>query len=376
MPHIFALTRYLYAVDEVKVALLCAILEKREDAALFWAYELYYSGYEKETLDMLWQVYHDFYYTLNPSFQRYFVKKVKEHLTDSNPRILLAIIGNLVIRPFNTDVFVLRNPTTTVDTCGDDDDNDDDFQGALMSSNLNKVARYIMEVHPARLDNTFVSVIQYFIEKGISQLDEKKNMNQWKKDAVLFGVDPAITLLAFTTQCFSQLAGLKQGNKLYVNISHHDDTKYTTVTSIQSGIRTENILPQVYKYRIDESSLFRLFHFPRENLDMPPEKAYRLHWEYYASFSPVWRKRMEVASSRVDHDLKKIIFLDEDKQDVFYEEYGYEPDEQTRGTQCCSLGVITKASVSSVQALFKGDNRLVICTEKELMDAFNRALTI
>jgi hypothetical protein len=365
-------------VDEVKVALLCAILEKREDAALFWAYELYYSGYEKETMDMLWQVYHDFYYTLNPSFQRYFVKKVKEHLTDSNPRILLAIIGNLVIRPFNTDVFVLRNPTTIVDKRDDDDDNEDDFQCALMSSNLNKVARYIMEVHPARLDNTFVAVIQYFIEKGISQLDEKKNMHQWKKDAVLFSVDPAITLLAFTTQCFSQLAGLKQGNKLYVNISHHDDTKYTTVTSTQSGIRSENILSHVYKYRIDESSLFRLFHFNREeNLDMPPEKAYRLHWEYYASFSPVWRKRMEAASSRVDHDLKKVIFLDEDKEDVFYEEYGYEPDEQTRETQCCSLGVITKASVSSsVQALFKGGNRLVIRTEQELMDAFNRALTI
>jgi hypothetical protein len=109
---------------------------------------------------------------------------------------------------------------------------------------------------------------------------------------------------------------------------------------------------------------------------MPPEKAYRLHWEYYAAFSPVWRKRMEAASSRVDHDLKKIIFLDEDKQDVFYEEYGYEPDEQTRETQCCSLGVITKASVSSVQALFKGGNRLVDCTEQELMDAFHRTLTI
>ena len=38
-------TRYLYAVLEVKQSLLIALLEKQLDEALFWAYELYYSGF-------------------------------------------------------------------------------------------------------------------------------------------------------------------------------------------------------------------------------------------------------------------------------------------------------------------------------------------
>jgi hypothetical protein len=39
------LTRYLYAKDEVECALLCALLEKQEEKALFWGLELVYSGF-------------------------------------------------------------------------------------------------------------------------------------------------------------------------------------------------------------------------------------------------------------------------------------------------------------------------------------------
>ena len=40
-------TRYLYIKDEVKSALLISILNKSDDA-IFWAYELYYSGNKNE----------------------------------------------------------------------------------------------------------------------------------------------------------------------------------------------------------------------------------------------------------------------------------------------------------------------------------------
>ena len=36
----FVFTRYLYEKDEVKLALLIALLNKKEEA-IFWAYELY-----------------------------------------------------------------------------------------------------------------------------------------------------------------------------------------------------------------------------------------------------------------------------------------------------------------------------------------------
>ena len=123
-----ALTRYLYLKEEVKLALLIAILKKSE-SSVFWAYELYYSGYKKELFCYLWKIYYDFYYALNPSFRDYFIKKQndwenewKKTQTDDDDydtidlpadlecdKIIAMLVNDLLIRPHTADVFMLRN---------------------------------------------------------------------------------------------------------------------------------------------------------------------------------------------------------------------------------------------------------------------------
>ena len=70
------LTRYLYIKDEVKLALLISILNKSDDA-IFWAYELYYSGFKLELYEYIWKIYYDFFATLNPCFELYLNKTLK-----------------------------------------------------------------------------------------------------------------------------------------------------------------------------------------------------------------------------------------------------------------------------------------------------------
>ena len=70
------LTRYLYLKDEVKLAFLVSLLNKSDDA-IFWAYELYYSGFKMEFFDYIWTIYYDFFATLNPSFEQYLNKMLK-----------------------------------------------------------------------------------------------------------------------------------------------------------------------------------------------------------------------------------------------------------------------------------------------------------
>ena len=79
MSHII-FTRYLYLKDEVEIALLASLLNKKDDA-LFWAFELYFSGFESELIEILWKIYYEFYYSLNPSFECYFLKKHKQFLS-------------------------------------------------------------------------------------------------------------------------------------------------------------------------------------------------------------------------------------------------------------------------------------------------------
>jgi len=109
-------TRYLYVKDEVRVSLLVSILNKSDDA-IFWAYELYYSGFKIELLNLIWKIYYDFFATLNPTFEQYFLKKHKEILEEIkkddekevNNILISSLIQDLLYRPFNTDVFLLRN---------------------------------------------------------------------------------------------------------------------------------------------------------------------------------------------------------------------------------------------------------------------------
>ena len=56
------LTRYLYHRDEVSHSLLtCLLLKPSFKEALFWASEIYYSGYHKDIWELLWKIYYDFF---------------------------------------------------------------------------------------------------------------------------------------------------------------------------------------------------------------------------------------------------------------------------------------------------------------------------
>jgi len=87
------------------LSLLVSILKKSDDA-IFWAYELYYSGFKTELFEFIWHIYYAFFATLNPSFEAYLLNKRNELLTDD--KLVSAIVQDLIIRPFNTDIFFLN----------------------------------------------------------------------------------------------------------------------------------------------------------------------------------------------------------------------------------------------------------------------------
>jgi len=101
-------TQYLYIKEEVRITLLVSILTKN-DNAIFWAYELYHSGFKYELLNLIWKIYYDFFATLNPAYEPYLLKKHKELDMESDMsqvRIIGSIIKDLLFRPFNSDIFM------------------------------------------------------------------------------------------------------------------------------------------------------------------------------------------------------------------------------------------------------------------------------
>jgi hypothetical protein len=79
-------------------------------------------------------------------------------------------------------------------------------------------------------------------------------------------------------------------------------------------------------YAIDSDNYLSLFDLKRETQDI--KTAYYHDWLYCASFSPLWKSRILKCNGVIDTKNKKVEF-DDDDIDEFYDNYGYEPDEQT-----------------------------------------------
>lgn len=89
------LTRYLYQKHHVKFSMYCAILSNNKDEAYFWAYELYFSGFKEETLELLIKCYKK-YYSTQPWFsklEKYILTKYDEWKKDEKQD---CIVGTMI----------------------------------------------------------------------------------------------------------------------------------------------------------------------------------------------------------------------------------------------------------------------------------------
>jgi hypothetical protein len=65
----------------------------------------------------------------------------------------------------------------------------------------------------------------------------------------------------------------------------------------------------------------------------------REDWLFYASYSPVWKTRILENRGQMNIAEKKVSFKNDDCLEVFYENYGFEPDEQSLELQNRCLGI-------------------------------------
>ena len=102
-------TRYLYSRIEAKQSLFVSLLQRDISQALFWGYELYYSGFEEETYEFVKDIYHEIYEELNPDLNPFIDNMIEKwSICDnvSNDSNLGSIIYTLSQRKYNLVSFV------------------------------------------------------------------------------------------------------------------------------------------------------------------------------------------------------------------------------------------------------------------------------
>lgn len=88
------LTRYLYNKSSVILSLRNAIHDRSYDQAVFWGYELYYSGFQKETIAVLLDIYKKRFSTNHPKLGLYIRKKIAE----KKDECIATIVKNLTMK--------------------------------------------------------------------------------------------------------------------------------------------------------------------------------------------------------------------------------------------------------------------------------------
>ena len=91
-----SLTRYLYRQSDVEQALKWALFEHQEAAALFWAYELYYSGLEVGVWKLLTEFTKWFFQERHPDLVLYFKRHAEYGTVDEDEIALGTIVKTMV----------------------------------------------------------------------------------------------------------------------------------------------------------------------------------------------------------------------------------------------------------------------------------------
>lgn len=343
-------TQYLYIKEEVRIALLVSILNKSDDA-IFWAYELYHSGFKYELLNIIWKIYYDFFATLNPAYEAYLLKKHKELINDTDKtqdRIVSSIIQDLLFRPFNSDVYMLRNVCETfeidityhhdTEIITNTEQTRHNMTQWVANDDFRSIAQWVLNVNKTISPTSIYSIC-------LDIFEETKTKNKLEKEfasAIKLNINANVILLAKIIQLLSKKAELKKGRSMYINVEPEDIIPYEPIIG-SNEIKHYTILEKAYMCGIDDLKHLGLFKLTRKKYNLQEEYWYR--WEYHASFSPLWSKRIRQFGGYPDYTKQKVIFKEEPDDNLmqeFYSLYGLEPDEQKSQVQNKSIQQIEK----------------------------------
>jgi hypothetical protein len=314
-------TRYLYIKEEVESALLISLLKRDANSARFWSEEL--SG---ECEDTLLEIYFNFYFTNNFGL-----------IIDLNDLLSTKY-------EYNLDIYLLRKyveelePVNNLDIDVKEDEEDDikKFTTWLKERNYKQLAKYILRdceeiILPYILKHIGTNIKEFnSIIKMIGNKDRVKKYNR-------------IIYLCFTMK---YLLEQEKSNSITITIKEIEVIAPYFDVDVSED-RGWQKLSLVQRYAIDKYDYLCIFykirkHTSREEL----LDRYRNHWLYYASFSLLWKERIEKYKGIISLEKRSVTFAektgaDDDLLQEFYGLYGLEPDEQSVLVQNKSIPILS-----------------------------------
>ena len=376
----FIFTRYLYEKEEVGYSFVLSILNKKEEEAKFWASELYYSGFELELYELIWIIFINFYAVLNLKFENYLLKNIKkcieENKEEEKIKHLYLIIKNIIIRPYNLDIFSLIVLNEDFDLEEETLENKKHLEEYLTEKpDFLQMAKFLLpfvenlekknsgtDKTSETPENTLKKVVEFFKEKvdpkKMQKIESDWNKNIENLNLLGFYYSKELLLLIRILYLYSNYHNLKMGKNLIIISTSEEMNKEinankTLEIQINETLENENhnqkidqprkIFKMARRFKINEN-INGIYKLKRNKIKISIQSALLDHWLYYASFSPIWKNRIEEYNGEILHEKKKINFENIDDEEDFYQLFQYEPDEQSKECQEKSICELPKKS--------------------------------
>ncbi len=339
-------TRYLYNADEVVLTLIeCLLKQNSLNECYYWIYEYYKTGYVEESWKLLYKIYYDFYMLKNPKMEDKINNKYLKWKEKKDIQFVLWIVKNLfrldscytifLLRVYhsNRNTEVLRKTSTKVIY--------KDKNEIMLATSIKEKKKISMSYYLKRVkDDRKLFVIN-------SCFDEKITLNNNYDNTYHYLLAKLIDKFKITPK-----------KKVYYKMVMKKEIEFVVDTdkSCKNDGKQEDV-SYVYKtlgkqriYGI--STNIGCFKLEREGKDL--NHCFWYHWEYYAYKSPLWKERFDKYKIKVSDKKQLIEFEDDDELEKFYEEYGYEPDEQSEEIQQKSSIEINRTNLKLwVNSIFK-----------------------
>jgi len=298
-------TRYLYEYSHVQHSLIWALLERQRDEALFWTYEMYFSGFQEETFQWLWDIYHYMYQELSPHLAPILIHLYRSSEGDDTMvgswiLYLLASPISLTRYMRETHNIYLKYPEIT--GCG--------IRSVVEDNHAYSEGRHCCYCEaaiawsPEEYENVLLPSILTIppTEVDIYRTVTVKN-SEFRNWQILRNV------------CRFPLRSERICHENMLLLERDDNVKSSEFETIQ--------------YVTSQGKTMRRKRRILARLDMTKMDS----WMYYASFSPLWLERIQEHHGQICHETQKIWFENEDDEEAFYSDYDLEPDEQPRSVQ-------------------------------------------
>ena len=319
--------------DEIIYSFLESLLKQKNlDECYYWISEYYYSGFMKKTGYLLWKIYYDFYAIKYPKLESIIHNEFIQWSHTHNIVFILNIVANLFDCCPRCDVFLAREslhegksfrgrPPLWLKNFPDM------YKNLLLCIHTCRYTQLMFYMKTIPSSELYQLVRRYFAEVKKMSLRENTLKSICYPDkhhiilALILHLQLPIEAIVIESDPIQVPAGIVQKIQRF---------NKDTINPLYRTLLNKRL------YTISDTiGCFPLLRF---HLKCPPmQKLLGFHWKYFASFSPLWKKRFNDFHAKRNRKASTMIFENDDYLENFGERYNYEPDEQSGEVQGKSI---------------------------------------